>query len=881
MPRYRSYWLWLLASLCVLPCSTNAEESRSLPSVERVEPQPLLAAIRRLRSALDALGNPLPAEVAKMLDAVPTDDRAAGVVQKALDGLCLAGLEITADGTVQATAAPGKQELMEQGWSVHLVKVVNRAEATGALRIDSPNARPIPNAPRAEVSSRWLDLASHNGQPLLPTLSGLPLEYRIVQLFSRDAGDKTAALVFRIEGLPRAANRPALVTRLFRFEKDENGLEKPSNCTLSVEKGVLIVRNTGIDPHFRVPADGKKGRHLLRFWAKFGRAGVGSVFWATRERPEFDPGRVVRFPFQAGEREYEIRIPSEGQLLTVRLHPGHDVGGVTRFDWITFGPDDPLAEAARVQVQFKARPSVPVTFRVNEADGSPCMASFIIRDAQGRVYPAQSKRLAPDFFFHPQVYRATGEQVRLPAGRYTVECRRGPESIPERRELVVGDSPVTFSYQVKRWIDTAKRGWYSGDHHIHAAGCQHYENPTEGVEPIDMFRHITGEDLRVGCCLTWGPCFDYQKRFFKGRPDPVSRDDFLLRYDVEVSGFGSHASGHLCLLNLKQQIYPGGDSKHHWPTLGLNTLRWAKKQGAICGPAHSAAGLTRAVDRLPGGKDGPHRLPNWDIPAYDGIGANEFVMNVPHELPGPDGKLLPAVDFISAMDTDRVAEWNMWYHTLNCGYRVRVSGETDFPCIYGERVGIGRVHVQVDGKLDWDKWVRGIAEGRSYVTDGTTHLLDLEASAGERRTRLGIEGSELKLAAPGKVQVRCKVAARHDGRKTVPVELIVNSYPVATREIRADGTEQELTFETELSRSSWLAVRVFPHAHTNPIFVLVDGRPIRASALSAEWCLRGVEQCWKAKRSTYKVEELKQAEADYDFARRAYLRIKAEAEGKP
>ena len=33
----------------------------------------------------------------------------------------------------------------------------------------------------------------------------------------------------------------------------------------------------------------------------------------------------------------------------------------------------------------------------------------------------------------------------------------------------------------------------------------------------------------------------------------------------------------------------------------------------------------RLVERR---KDGPNRLPNFDIPAYDGIGANEFIMNV-------------------------------------------------------------------------------------------------------------------------------------------------------------------------------------------------------------------------------------------------------------
>ena len=110
---------------------------------------------------------------------------------------------------------------------------------------------------------------------------------------------------------------------------------------------------------------------------------------------------------------------------------------------------------------------------------------------------------------------------------------------------------------------------------------------------------------------------------------------------MEVSGFGSHQSGHLCLLRLKQQMYPGGNSKDHWPTLCLNTLRWAQQQGAICGPAHSGWGLEMPNDDLPG----------YEIPPFDGIGACEYVVDVTHEVPGPDGELVPAVDFISTVDT--------------------------------------------------------------------------------------------------------------------------------------------------------------------------------------------------------------------------------------
>jgi hypothetical protein len=67
------------------------------------------------------------------------------------------------------------------------------------------------------------------------------------------------------------------------------------------------------------------------------------------------------------------------------------------------------------------------------------------------------------------------------------------------------------------------------------------------------------------------------------------------------------------------------------------------------------------------------------------------------KVPGPDGKPVPAVDFMSMVDTPHTWELNIWYHTLNAGFRTRISGETDFPCIYGERVGLGRAYVKFDG----------------------------------------------------------------------------------------------------------------------------------------------------------------------------------------
>ena len=106
----------------------------------------------------------------------------------------------------------------------------------------------------------------------------------------------------------------------------------------------------------------------------------------------------------------------------------------------------------------------------------------------------------------------------------------------------------------------------------------------------------------------------------------------------------------------------------------------------------------------------------------------------------------------------------------------------------------------------------------------------------------------------------------------MPVELIVNGQAVDRVEIEADGEWNDVAFEVPLDRSSWVALRVLPSSHTNPIFVLVDDAPIRASR-SAEWCRLAVDQCWAMKEPLIREEERAEAQAAYDHARRVYDEI--------
>ena len=750
-----------------------------------VEPQPFLAALKSLIEAADYLGSPFAdAEKAALQQCIAAHDDAAVVKARAiLDAHCLFHVNINPEQRVKVAQGAAKPELDEAGWRQFLVRVENEAGVTARLHATSPFAQDVyvrgspPVEPGAKprdpgppvLAARWLDLQMFEAQPMKPALSGLDLEYRIIQLYSRDAGKREAT-----------------------------------------------------------------------------------------------------FSFDTGQGTQDLGFRNEAAVL------------------------------------FTCRPAQEVTLSIVDENGAPCIASLLIRDGAARVYPSQVKRTAPDFFFHPQVYRADGEKMKLPAGEYDVQFQRGPESRIERRRVTVDAGTKELRFQVRRWIDPSKLGWWSGDHHIHAAGCAHYSVPTMGVHANDMARHCMGEDLKIGANLTWGPCFDYQKQFFTGREDKESRYPFLLRYDVEVSGFGSHKSGHLCLLKLKEQMYPGGDSTAHWPTLCLNTLKWAKKQGAVCGPAHSGWGLqplgendpARAQQYKLGLASATDALPNHIVPPFNGIGACEYIVDVTHEVEGPDGKLVPAVDFLSTVDTPAPWELNIWYHTLNAGYRTRVSGETDFPCIYGEKVGLGRAYVKLDGKVTYDDWCEGIRAGRAYVSDGKSHLMEFRAGD----VALGEGGSEVKLAAPGKIRLSAKVAAllpetadptmkgRPLGQKPywdierarigesgdVPVEVVMNGLPVARKILAADGHTEDMSFEVEITRSCWLALRVYPSSHTNPVFVIVDGKPVR-DRQSIEWCLKSVDQCWSQKQPLINPKEIPDAIAAYEHARKTYRARLAEA----
>lgn len=817
----------LAAILVFAVCAGPGTVAADIP-YEPVEGQPLAANVGRLVEALEFLGQPLPKRLVEKL-AVARRERDAKTIQQLLDENVLAVVSLNPEVRVKVDRGPGDAVIQQAGFTPLLIKVVNHSTVANPLRVHSPQAGPVYAGPAEGILQRQAQTELNDGEDP----DGGTGRFLAVEMFQR----------------------PPMTRQL-------SGLE--------VEYALVLVYSS-----------------------------------------------------ESGRREATLQF---------------DVGAGTQ----------DIGFRGEVPILFDVKPAVPVKLAIYDVDGQPTVARLIIRDQFNRIYPSQAKRLAPDFFFQPQIYRNHGDVVLLPPGDFHVEFSRGPEYYVQQKEItVVGKDDPPVKLRMNRWVDPMKHGFYCGDHHIHGAGCSHYDSPTQGVTPQDMFLQVKGEGLNVGCVLTWGPCFDFQRNYFSPKADAVSEPMTLLKYDLEISGFGSAPLGHVCLLNLKNQTYPGSDGSKDrgWPTWTVPVLKWCKEQGGVTGYPHSAlqvnpgyegkrllethdsdnsegldeqeiknvlmpepfaridtdgnkeltfAELSRSVERV------ANELPNTAIPFMNGGGALEICVSTAEGV----------CDFISAMDTARIPEWNTWYHLMNCGFPLKLSGETDFPCMSSRRVGQGRVYVQLGtlDKIDFGEWCHGIAAGKSYVSDGFAHALDFSVDG--QRPGIG----DVEKPAAGQVAVKATVAFAPAtpvgvaygnvmpaaGRRIVgdtvnlhaprsmdyvnggqrKVEIVVNGDAVASFDVPADGQPHDLEVPVTISESSWVTLRHFPQLHTNPVNVIVDGRPIRASADSARWCLEVIKELWKFRSQRISEKERPAARAAYDRAETRFRQIARESKAR-
>ncbi len=180
------------------------------PQVFDVDAQPLVAATRRVVTAMELAGSPLTPSTVKELGKLSSattqpPSSASGTFGSSVPG-----------GRIDQSREPREGCCSDRSTRVDAARLENfldqgsnEAGVTAPLRITSPQAQkllkgssgspePKQTLTPADVRDRWLELAVLDRQPLIPALSGLALEYRLVQLHSRDAGAREATLAFDV-----------------------------------------------------------------------------------------------------------------------------------------------------------------------------------------------------------------------------------------------------------------------------------------------------------------------------------------------------------------------------------------------------------------------------------------------------------------------------------------------------------------------------------------------------------------------------------------------------------------------------------------------------------------------------------------------------------
>ena len=277
------------------------------PAQTHMALQPFAQQVRQVESALRYLGQPLVEQDQEAINrAIGEVDEATAIahLEQVLDKYTLAVVDINPESRVKVQPGTAKPELVEAGARIFLAKVLNHAGVTAKLEAQSPNALPVlvqsdgsPQPPRKvapeDVRDRWMDLELYDKNPMSPRLSGLPLEYRIVTIYSRDSGQRSAEISFNVgQGTQDLGFRSditvvftALPAHTLRLEvRDEHGAPTMAAFTIRDRLGRLYP-----NPAKRLAPDLFFQAQVYRANGDTVRVPAGSYTVTASMGPEYQP----------------------------------------------------------------------------------------------------------------------------------------------------------------------------------------------------------------------------------------------------------------------------------------------------------------------------------------------------------------------------------------------------------------------------------------------------------------------------------------------------------------------------------------------------------------------------------------------------------------
>jgi hypothetical protein len=448
-------------------------------------------------------------------------------------------------------------------------------------------------------------------------------------------------------------------------------------------------------------------------------------------------------------------------------------------------------------------------------------------------------------------------RVALRPGRYTFTVERGKEYHTLQRTVDVSDTSLTLRLSLRRFVDMARLGWFSGDTHVHR-------------DPAELATVALAEDLNVVLPMTdWTTESDVppmqSSKNIQGAfpPRTIVLDPTHViyprntEYEIFHTGGQQHTLGAFLVLNQRER-------------LDLPVLPWRR-----------VAERVRAEGAL---IDFEKHNWEWSAALAPVVRPELFELANNHFWRteyGVTNWAAPAPAWMNVGTGGRSErEWALygfqaWYALLNCGFNPRPAGGTAHG-VHPVPLGYGRVYVHLDKGFGYEAWMNGLNAGRSFVTTGPMLLAEVEGELpGHRFTWKDVKHRT--------VTVKVKVIA--PGVEGTKVEFIVNGEVVKQQTLvspfRLSPVERTVREKIEISESGWLAARCwqageggrFSFAHTAVWSFDLGGAPVHPRKHEVEWLADRVREEIARNRLVLAAENL----SEYEEALAFYERLLRDA----
>ncbi len=394
-------------------------------------------------------------------------------------------------------------------------------------------------------------------------------------------------------------------------------------------------------------------------------------------------------------------------------------------------------------------------------------------DNNNRAWVYEMRPSLP-YWSEPVMYQTSGDfDIDLPAGKWRVAVAHGMEYIPVVEEFTItgNEGKLTKTIELKRWVNLAERGWWSGDVHVH--------HPSLKPEHREyLLQYAVAEDLHVVNLLEMGHHggTEFKQAGFGSKFRHHRGDHWLVPGQEEPRS----TFGHIIGLNVSEFVRVQ-DVAVEYDFYDLNFKRIKKQPDALLGFAHFAWNGCA----LPRG-----------LPWYVTTGDLDFVEVLQFSL-------LNAIDY---------------YDYLNLGFRLTAAAGSDTP--WGSTIGEVRTYVHTGPKLDINAWYAGLKAGNTFVTNGPALEFTVDGK---------LPGTEIRKQPGEKV----KIVARAWGHPKVglPRVLSLVDNDGVIKEVVNDEKRAEISVEVEVpvQRSRWIVAGTICDnkalAHTTPVYVIVNDGP--------------------------------------------------------